>query len=81
MTRCFLDNLKVGMVYPIHKGDSDMACTNYTPISILPLFSKLLHKRLSDNLNIHNILYDNQLGFQKENQLGFQKENQRSMQH
>ena len=51
----FPDNLKVGMVYPIHKGDSEMVCSNCRPISILPLFSKLLekllHKRMSDYLN------------------------------
>ena len=35
----FPDNLKVGMVYPIHKGDSKMVCSNYRPISILPMFS------------------------------------------
>ena len=28
----FPDNLKVGMVYPIHKGDSEMVCSNYRPI-------------------------------------------------
>ena len=35
----FPDNLKMGMVYPIHKGDSEMVCSNYRPISILPMFS------------------------------------------
>ena len=35
----FPDNLKVGMDYPIHKGDSEMVCSNYRPISILPMFS------------------------------------------
>ena len=42
---------------------------NYRPISMLPIFSKLLeklmHKRLSDYLNKYNILYDHQFGFQK----------------
>ena len=65
----FRDNLKVGMVYPIHKGDSEMVCSNYRPISILPIFSKLLeklmHKRLSNYLKKYKILYDHQFGFQK----------------
>ena len=51
----FPDTLKVGMVYLIHKGDSEMVCSNYRPISVLPIFSKLLeklmHKRLLDYLN------------------------------
>ena len=56
----FRDNLKVGMVYPIHKGDSEMVCSNYRPISMLPIFSKLveklMHKRLSDHLSKYNML-------------------------
>ena len=65
----FPDNLKVDMVYPIHKGDSETVCSNYRSISILPIFSKLLaklmHKRLSEYLNKYNILYDHEFGFQK----------------
>ena len=65
----FPDNLKVGMVYPIQRGDSEIVCSNYRPISILPIFSKLLeklmNKRLSDYLNKLNILYGHQFGFQK----------------
>ena len=47
-----------------------MGCSNYRPISILPIFIKLLEKlmpkRLLDYINKYNILYDHQLGFQKE---------------
>ena len=57
------------MVYPIHKGDSEMAYSNYRLISILQIFSKLLeklmHKRLSDCLNKYKMLYDHQFRFQK----------------
>ena len=60
----FPDNLKVGMVYPIHKVDSEIVCSNYRPISILLIFGKLLEKlmqkRLLDYLNKCNILYDHQ---------------------
>ena len=59
----------MGTFYPIHKGDSKMLCSNYRPISILPIFSKLLeklmHKRLLDYLNKYKILHDHQFGFQK----------------
>ena len=40
----FPDKLKVGVIYPIHKSDSKLLCPNYRPISILPLFSKILEK-------------------------------------
>ena len=57
------------MVYPIHEGDSEMVCSNYRPISLLPIFNKfhekLMDKRLSDYLSKYNILYDHQFGFQK----------------
>ena len=56
------------MVYRIHKGDPEMLCSNYTPISILPVFRKILgkkYKRLSVYLNKYNMLYDHQFGFQK----------------
>ena len=65
----FPDNLIVGMVYPIHKGDSDMVYSNYGLIMNLPIFSKLLeklmYKRLLDYINKYNMLYDHQFGYQK----------------
>ena len=42
----FTDNLKTNFIYPIHKGDSNSACSNYRPISILHLFSKKFKKLL-----------------------------------
>ena len=42
---------------------------NYRPISLLPLMSKMLeiitHEQTMDFLDKHNILYNFQLGFQK----------------
>ena len=61
--------LKVGLIHPIHKGDSNNICSNYRPISILPVFSKILeklmHKRLTSFLEKHELLFKHQYGFQK----------------
>lgn len=48
----FPDKLKVGVIYLIHKSDSKLVCSNYRPILIISLFSKihekLMHHRLMD---------------------------------
>ena len=63
------NKLKIGVIYPIHKGDSKFICSNYRPISILPIFSKiiekLMHKRLTSFLEKYEILFKHQYGFQK----------------
>ena len=65
----FPDALKVAKILPLHKSDSKYEISNYRPISILPIFSKLLEKlvysRLFNFICKHNILYENQFGFQK----------------
>ena len=64
----FPDALKNGKIIPIHKGDSRLETSNYRPISLLPtlskIFEKLMYSRLISFLNNHNILYNNQFGFQ-----------------
>ena len=44
--------LKIGFIRPIYKNKSKTMCSNYQPISILPIitkvFEKLMHKRLYD---------------------------------
>ena len=35
------DKLKSAVIYPIHKGETKMLCSNYRPILILPKDSKL----------------------------------------
>ena len=35
------DKLKSAVIYAIHKGEAKMLCSNYRPISILPIFSKI----------------------------------------
>ena len=53
--RIFPENVKAGLIFPIHKGESKSNCSNYRPISILPIFSKifekLMHGRLIDFIN------------------------------
>ena len=63
------NKLKIGVIYPIHKGDTKFICSNYRPISTLPIFSKILeklmHKRLTSFLEKYEILFKHQYGFQK----------------
>ena len=61
--------LKVAKVVPIHKGESIFEVSNYRPISLLPIFAKILEKlmftRLNDFIQKQNIIYQNQFGCQK----------------
>jgi hypothetical protein len=65
----FPSALKTSKVVPIHKGDSIFTVSNYRPISLLPIFSKILEKlmytRIIDFIKRYNILYENQFGFQE----------------
>ena len=65
----FPDHMKHAMVTPVHKGGSKLDMTNYRPISVLPICSKILEKlmltRLLDFLDKNNIIYRHQFGFQK----------------
>ena len=65
----FPSALKVSKIVPIHKGDSLFELSNYRPISLLPIFSKILEKlmyiRVIGFIERYNILYENQYGFQK----------------
>ena len=68
-TGIFPDKLKQAKVIPLHKSDEKDSFNQYRPISILPVFSKLLekniHKRLIDFIDKHNILFKKQFGFRK----------------
>ena len=67
----FSDMLKVAKVLPLHKGGSSQDLNNFRPISLLSIFDKiiekLMHKRLYDFLEHHDILFENQFGFRKNN--------------
>ena len=63
----FPDNLKIAMVIPIFKKGDAGKNSNYRPISLLPIFSKifekLMHKRLYSFLEMHETLFEMQFGF------------------
>ena len=67
----FPDRLKIAKVTPIFKsGDKDNV-SNYCPISILPVFSKVLERimynRVYNHLDSKGLLYEKQFGFQINN--------------
>ena len=69
--RIFPDSLKTAKVAPIFKsGDKDNV-SNYRPIFILPVFSKVLEKimynRVNNHLDSKGLLYEKQFGFQRNN--------------
>ena len=65
----FPNILKKTKVIPIFKAGSKMEVGNYRPISLLPLFGKLLekliHARMYSFLIKHKLIVGNQYGFQK----------------
>ncbi len=65
----FPDVLKIARVIPLHKSGDKNDISNYRPISLLPVFSKifekLIHLRVSSFLEKHNVLYRKQFGFRK----------------
>ena len=66
---CFPQAMKTAKIIPLHKGNSVLSVSNYRPISLLPIFSKiferLVYNRLIDFINENKILSQNQFGFQK----------------
>ncbi|MBY0581213.1 MAG: endonuclease/exonuclease/phosphatase family protein, partial [Rickettsiales bacterium] len=67
----FPDSLKIAKVIPIFKTGDPTNITNYRPISVLPVFSKILekimHNRVYTYLINNKLLYENQFGFKKNN--------------
>ena len=64
------DQLKIARVIPIHKSGEMSSCNNYRPISVLPVFSKIveriIHKRLYGFLSRFSLLHDSQFGFRNQ---------------
>ena len=64
----FLSVLKIAKVIPVHKKQSRVDYTNYRPISLLSniekIIEKLIYKSLSNFLDINNLIYLLQFGFQ-----------------
>ena len=65
----FPSSLKKAVIKPIYKTGDKQLFTNYRPISLLPVISKILEKliytRIDDYLTLNNILNENQFGFRK----------------
>jgi hypothetical protein len=60
---------KISKIRPILKGEDESNISNYRPISILPVFSKILEKimfkRLNSFIEKNNILSNQQFGFRQ----------------
>lgn len=65
----FPDDMKIAKISPIFKSDDTLLVSNYRPISVLPVFSKILEKimynRITEYLDHMGILADNQFGFRE----------------
>ena len=63
----FPEPLKCAKVIPLHKNGSKTDATNYRPISLLSVFSKIyertMHVKLIEHLNSNNVLHVSQYGF------------------
>lgn len=68
-TGVFPDALKIATVIPLHKKGAMSDVSNYRPISLLSVFSKIfekvMHSRFKNYFNKYNILHENQFGFRK----------------
>ena len=68
-TATFPDLLKIALVRPIFKSGENDKFTNYRPISLLPILSKILEKiiyfSLTSYITDNNVLSENQFGFRK----------------
>ena len=65
----FPDMLKNGVITPVFKKGDSRYLDNYRPVSMLPIFGKILEKiiynRLYSFLTSMNVIYDKQFGFRK----------------
>jgi hypothetical protein len=69
-SRIFPSQWKQARIMPIYKGGQKDLCSNYRPISILPILSKILEKHIFTHLykflQEHNLLQRSQYGFRKD---------------
>ena len=65
----FPRELKVAKVIALFKSQNSMMFDNYRPVSILPVFSKILEKlmynRILSFINKHKVLFEYQFGFRE----------------
>lgn len=68
-TGIFPCDLKVARVTPVYKGGAVSEISNYRPISVLPILSKVfenvINARLVNFLNKYHVVSNSQYGFQK----------------
>ena len=71
----FPDSCKIAKLKPIYKKGSLTEASNYRPISLLPLISKVIEKVIHDQtsafLNSRHLLYNYQSGFRKNHSTDF----------
>ena len=71
-TGVFLNHMKLARITSVYKGGSKLDISNYRPVSVFPIVSKVLEKivqfRLIKFFNEHNIIYSKQYDFKKTNQ-------------
>jgi len=64
------DGWKLANVTPVHKKGSKANATNYRPISLLPIVSKIMEKIINNKLMRYlegnNLLHSSQFGFRKQ---------------
>ena len=69
MKNTFPNAFKIAKVIPLYKSGDSVNPSNYRPISILSVLSKLIEKHINKNLlshlNNYNLLHPNQSGFRK----------------
>ena len=65
----FPKSLKIAKINPIHKGGQKSDPSNYRPISVLPILSKVIEKHVTNHLfaylNKYKILHKSQSSFRK----------------
>ena len=74
MNGFFPCEMKIAKVLPFKKNGDTLVVSNYRPISVLPLFSKILEKliynRILKFIIKYNILYPHQFGFREGHSTG-----------
>ena len=64
----FLGEMKIGKFSAIFEGGNNLQAENYRPISVLPVFSKILEKIIYNRVYTHfvedKLLFPKQFGFQ-----------------
>ncbi|KAF2345606.1 Reverse transcriptase domain, partial [Trinorchestia longiramus] len=68
-TKKFPDQWKHSIIKPLHKAGDINTASNYRPISLLPVLSKILEKVISNQLSTYldksNLLHPNQYAYRK----------------